>query len=385
VDPLGDRPQSEASSPPDSASASAPHLTLAVIARNEEAVLKRCLDSVQGIAQQIVVADTGSTDRTRAIAQAAGAHIVDFPWCNDFSAARNAALQAARGRWILVLDADEFVAPESCSLLREITGDPSPPRCAYRVLNCSSSDGGRTGVVGRMVRLFPNRSDVRYEWPVHEQVDLSLERAGVPICDSSLRLIHTGYSQPEVTVQKQKRNRQILETLLASSQSVHPMLQFLHGGALLDTGDPAQALDAYRRCESACSPHSELALAARVRQATCLLELERPHEVLPLLPKPPLHTCHPEMLLHAGTAALQLGQFAQGLEWLHAVLSVPILPRLPACDDVRVRARAVSEIARFLQPRNPRLAVLLMRLASASVQSGTPLSLEAVLKAHQNS
>ena len=83
-----------------------PHLTLAMIVRNEEAYLSRCLLSVKNLADEIIVVDTGSVDATKQIALDAGAKIVDFPWCDDFSAARNAGLDVATGRWILVLDAD---------------------------------------------------------------------------------------------------------------------------------------------------------------------------------------------------------------------------------------------------------------------------------------
>jgi hypothetical protein len=368
ADPLpASAPQSSGPIP---ATQGAIHLTLAVIARNEQAVLARCLESVRGVADEIVVADTGSTDQTRALAEAAGARVLDFPWCDDFSAARNATLQAARGRWILVLDADETLEPEAREALRTLVSQPAPPRCAYRLINCSTQDQGRTGVLGKIVRLFPNHPEVRYAWPIHEQVEESLLKAGFPILDSTLRILHTGYSDKATNQRKQQRNLRILNALLARSASLPPMLHFLRGGALLDTGATQEALEAYGRCESSQPAGSELWKAARVRQATCLLELQRPEEVLALLPQEPPLQWHPELLLHAGTAALQTQQTAQGLAWLQTVLSASNSASIPAYDPVRVRAQAVASIAAFLQPHDPRQAVLLLRLASVSVQSG---------------
>ena len=74
-------------------------LTISLIVRNEEQSLGRCLDSVQGLADEIVVVDTGSTDGTREVAAGRGARVFDFPWCDDFAAARNETLRHATGRW----------------------------------------------------------------------------------------------------------------------------------------------------------------------------------------------------------------------------------------------------------------------------------------------
>ena len=90
-----------------------PQITLCMIVRNEEANLPTCLSTVAGLVQEIVIVDTGSTDRTREIAVAAGARVVDFPWIDDFSAARNEALRHASGAWIFSLDADDRVDEEN--------------------------------------------------------------------------------------------------------------------------------------------------------------------------------------------------------------------------------------------------------------------------------
>ena len=82
-------------------------ISLCVIAKNEEAMIADCLESVRDVVDEMIVVDTGSLDRTVAIAEAAGARVVTFKWCDDFSAARNASIKAATGDWVLILDADE--------------------------------------------------------------------------------------------------------------------------------------------------------------------------------------------------------------------------------------------------------------------------------------
>ena len=90
-----------------------PTLSVCLIVKNEERFIRQCLASVKDFADQIVVVDTGSTDRTVAIAKEFGAEIHEFKWCDDFSAARNAALQHVTGEWVLSFDADEELPTEN--------------------------------------------------------------------------------------------------------------------------------------------------------------------------------------------------------------------------------------------------------------------------------
>lgn len=82
-------------------------LSLSMIVKNEERFLPGCLESVKGLVDEIVIVDTGSTDGTKKIAESCRAKIIDFKWCDDFSAARNESLRHVTGDWVLYLDADE--------------------------------------------------------------------------------------------------------------------------------------------------------------------------------------------------------------------------------------------------------------------------------------
>jgi glycosyltransferase involved in cell wall biosynthesis len=96
-------------------------ISLCMIVRNEERKLARALDSARDWVGEIVVVDTGSTDRTVEIAESYGARVIHFPWCDDFSAARNASLDAATNEWALVLDADEqWVVTDPVELARAV-------------------------------------------------------------------------------------------------------------------------------------------------------------------------------------------------------------------------------------------------------------------------
>ena len=86
-------------------------LSACVIVKNEEKNLPRWLHCMQELADEIIIVDTGSTDRTVEIAQQAGAQVYTFVWRDDFAAAKNYAIEQATGDWILFLDADDFLLP----------------------------------------------------------------------------------------------------------------------------------------------------------------------------------------------------------------------------------------------------------------------------------
>ncbi len=358
---------------PDSTEAS---LSLVLIAKNEAAHLCRCLESAKDIADEMIVVDTGSSDGTSAIALDYGARVLNFHWCDDFSAARNLGLEAARGRWILVLDADEYLLETSVIALRELISKPAD--CAYHLLNKSSSDGGKTGMAGKIVRLFPNRPDVRFEWPVHEQVVTSLHRAGIQIYDTSIEIIHTGYSSPEVNASKQVRNLRLLEKTNSVDSNLHPMLLFLQGGALLDLGRVSEALDFYKRCAFSADAGAELQHGALVRICTCLALLQKNAEILLYAPSQPASDWHPEMMLLVGEASIQAGKVSEGINLLEQGLASKNRALTPAYDPVRIKARCAMAIANTFEKIDIKIAVSLLQLAAKSIQEGKEVSLDEV-------
>ena len=189
-----------------------PRLTVCMIARNEERFLDGCLKSVRGLADQIVLVDTGSTDRTVEIARSHGAEVHFRAWDDDFSAARNAALLHARGDWVLILDADEEVSMAHHQALRTLLTTPNV--IAYRL---PLVDVGREGEgVSQVPRLFRNAPRQFYVSRIHEQVYASLEinreKWSMENRFGDAQLIHHGY-QAAVVKDRNKiaRNLRLLE------------------------------------------------------------------------------------------------------------------------------------------------------------------------------
>src|SRR6516162_9004672 len=108
-----------------------PRVSLTMIVKNEEANLAACLESTASLFDEIIVVDTGSTDRTREVAARFGAAVFDFPWCDDFAAARNEALRHAGGDWIFWLDADERLDEANRTELRGLLAALPNENIAY--------------------------------------------------------------------------------------------------------------------------------------------------------------------------------------------------------------------------------------------------------------
>lgn len=162
-----------------------------MIVRNEARCLARCLQSISTAVDEIVVVDTGSTDNTVEIAKSFNAKISHFDWINDFSAARNFALQQATGDWILVFDADEFAGESLRDEIREFVRGP----CAIGRLKIVS-DFRRNGAAFRsqsfVSRLFPRGDGAHFEGRIHEQIISPLPRFNL-----HGELSHDGYLETE--------------------------------------------------------------------------------------------------------------------------------------------------------------------------------------------
>ncbi|HOI28377.1 MAG TPA: glycosyltransferase family 2 protein [Melioribacteraceae bacterium] len=191
-------------------------LTLSMIVKNEEKYLEGCLQSVTGIVDEIVIVDTGSADRTIEVAKKFGASVFHFKWVNDFSAARNFALSKSNGDWILYLDADERLMPESRNELLDII--KSSGRSGYNcIVKSLDSENGRDNQM-TYVRLFKNSGEIRFKGSVHEQILPSLLDCDYRILDSSILIEHIGYN----ICLEGKRDKALrnLELLLKEYESV---------------------------------------------------------------------------------------------------------------------------------------------------------------------
>lgn len=241
-----DAPHADSSGP--HAAPARPDLSLCLIVKNEKENLPACLASAKDVAGEIIVVDTGSTDGTQDIARSFGAVVIQSDWQGDFSRARNLSLDRATGRWILWLDADDILLDRDKRAIRALAGaDPDIHPKAYGLMVKNSRDGGLTGSVFNQIRVFPNRPDLRFRSPVHEQILPALEEAGVPVEFLDVRVLHTGYSDPGVAKAKQARNKAILEAQINGGQGITPVTYYTLATACADLGVHGEAVHWFRK------------------------------------------------------------------------------------------------------------------------------------------
>ena len=231
-----------------------PRVSLTMIVKNEEANLPACLDSVAGLFREIIVVDTGSTDRTKEIAARYGAKVFDFPWCDDFAAARNASLDHATGNWIFWLDADDRIDKRNRRKLKALFAGLKDENVVYVMKSVSKQCVGDDSVVAvDYGRLFRNHPEIRWQYRVHEQILPSVRRLGGSVRSTDIFTCHTGYQDKALYRRKLERNLRLLE--LASAE--HPKDSFLLyqlGRTYLATGRAAEAVQPLRRALDLAQP-----------------------------------------------------------------------------------------------------------------------------------
>ena len=188
-------------------------LSLCMIVRDEEEMLGRCLAAVAPAVDEIVVVDTGSSDRTIEIARSFGARVLEREWTGSFADARNASFDAATGDWLLYLDADEVVVAEDVAALRALTGQTWREAFWFNEINYTGELGDGTATKHLALRAFRNRPEYRFEGRLHEQITDPLplhlpERFGM----LDVRIEHFGYlGAVRDAKEKSRRNVELLE------------------------------------------------------------------------------------------------------------------------------------------------------------------------------
>ncbi len=303
-------------------------ISLAMIVKDEETRLPACLRAARPWVDEIVVVDTGSTDRTQELAREFGAVVHEWAWRDDFAAARNEALGHATGEWILSLDADETLTAESGPALREACNTAPPDVVGFNVkVICPYADDGGLTQLNWFPRLFRKLPGVRWEGVIHEQVVPSLlvrgriERSGVAV-------LHAGYVLPAAELEaKARRNVVLLERQVRDEPDFAPSwLQLAETYVCL--GQVNDACDAYRRCLSLLAVSrltltSSLVSVALQNFGMLLLTHRDETEGLRLLREalvvnPELVSAH----IHLGSHALRTQRWADAERHLAAALAI---------------------------------------------------------------
>src|SRR4051794_31953444 len=223
-------------------------LSLCMIVKDEEEMLPRCLAAAKPAVDEIVVVDTGSTDRTVEIAESFGARVLHHEWNGSFSDARNVSLEAATSDWVIYLDADEVLVEDDAPRLRALTGHVWREAFALVETNYTGDIEDGTALTHNALRMFRNRPEYRFKGRLHEQMAYALpgyltER----IQYTQLRIEHYGYLG--VVRDAKDKSRRNLDLLLQQVAEGHEnaFQSFNLGSEYLALGELETAVEHFEK------------------------------------------------------------------------------------------------------------------------------------------
>jgi len=239
-----------------------PTLSLCLIARDNESELRRCLESMQGVFDEIIVVDTGSKDGTVEVAVSLGAKIFLFEWIDDFAAARNFSFSKATSDFIMWVDTDDVLTPDDLRKLKELK--PSLSHAAYLMAYnyAPKPDGGFTIKFYRH-RIVPNRAGIKWLHPIHECLNIP---ASLPQTTTDIVITHRrkAFDAP--------RNMRMLEKAVRDNPSDMRMAYYW-GKELAESGRRAEALPVLERYLRIGGDWEQNMIDARYHMLLCLWEL----------------------------------------------------------------------------------------------------------------
>ena len=268
-----------------------------MIVKNEEITLPKCLNSVKNVVDEIVILDTGSSDRTVNIAEQFGAKVHHFTWCNDFSIARNAALKYVTGDWILVLDADETLTPEIVPQMQAAMQSQE-----YLLINLVRQEiGAEQSPYSLISRLFRNHPEIHFERPYHALIDDSV--SAIVKKDSSwqigylpgVAILHSGYQKIAIAQNNKYTKAQAAMEEFFATHPHDPYVCSKLGALYVETGKTAKGMELLKRG---------------------ITTVEENYEILY------------ELHYHLGIAYNHLQNFQQSIFHYQAAIKLPIYPML---------------------------------------------------------
>jgi glycosyltransferase involved in cell wall biosynthesis len=252
-------------------------LSQCMIVRNEERHIERALGWAKDFAFEQIVVDTGSTDRTVEIAEGMGAKVYYFEWINDFSAAKNYAIEQAEGNWIAFLDADEYFSPADTrklmGYLNQVDSDRKT-RKQYLAIGCplhNIDDTGRTSSIVEQIRIFRNIPVMRYDGRIHEALGMDM---GSVVWVNDIKIIHSTSSQLHDKKRKSERNIEILREELAEWPDDMNVKLYL-ADALLTSGDEANQAEAEKIYAEAVDSGSKIRIFPALKQKAFLFFMDK--------------------------------------------------------------------------------------------------------------
>ncbi len=235
-------------------------VSLCMIVKNEERVLQRCLDSVAGLMDEIIIVDTGSTDATKEIAARYTDKIYDFVWINDFAAARNFAFSKAAMEYIYSADADEVLDEENRQAFRTLKETLLPEIDIVQMYYTNQLSFGTIYNYDKELRpkLYKRNRNFRWKGAIHEQVVLQ-----PVIYDSEIAITHLPENQHK------DRDFAAFERMVSMGKPLDKRLHNIYARELFISGEKKDFLTAREFFEKSCQDTARE--AEEIKEAACVV------------------------------------------------------------------------------------------------------------------
>jgi len=291
-------------------------ISLCMIVKNEEAVLERCLKSVCGAVDEIIIVDTGSVDKTKEIAAKFTPHIYDFTWIDDFSQARNYAFSLATKDYQMWLDADDVLPEEEKAKLIELKRDLPPQTDVVTMKYHVAFDCyGQPAMTSTRERLLRRAGNFRWQGPIHECITM---RGNV--FDADIAIWHL---KPPGSGDRD-RNLRIYEGLLAQGMDFSPRSTYYYARELMDHQRYSEAADYFTKFLEQQGGWQEDCISACLNLGLCYKALGNRHQrTLALLRSFAYDLPRPEICCQIAYDYLDAGDWRRAIYWLETALQAP--------------------------------------------------------------
>lgn len=260
-------------------------LSLCMIVKNEEDNLKRCLESVKDIVDEMIIVDTGSTDSTEQIAESFGAKIYHYPWDDSFSNARNYSMKFAVCDWILLMDGDDELEKSDSQSILELVERNEADAYFFQTICYMGDEPGLDAANNLNIRLIKNHMGYFFSNPIHEQIFTNIKEINplAKILNEPIKIYHYGYLNKNVVKQdKRNRNIKILETELELYPD-YAFTLFNLGSEYFAMGNYNKAIEYFARSYGKFDPEQGFSSKLVLKMVNCLLYLKRYDDALMLI------------------------------------------------------------------------------------------------------
>jgi len=290
-------------------------VSLCMIVKNEEDTIGRCLESVKGLLDEIVIVDTGSTDKTKEIVSQYTDRVFDFVWIEDFAAARNFAFSQAKMDYIFWLDADDVLMKEDYEkfLTLKETLDPSVDSVTMNY-HLSFDDNGNLNSSIRRNRLVKKHNNYKWIGAVHEYLEVWGN-----IIDSEIAVTHSKIHHDS------DRNLRIYENRLKKGEEFSPRDLFYFANELIDHQMYERAIYYYEKFLATEKGWIEDNIAACGKIADCYFHLKEPEkEYESIIRSFQFDHPRPEFCCRLGYYFLHKNEFKVSAFWYELALKIDI-------------------------------------------------------------